>query len=499
MFKRVLIANRGEIAVRVMRTCREMGISPIAVFSEPDAKALHVRLADQAVPIGSAPARESYLVIDKILAAAKETGAEAIHPGYGFLSENAEFAEACSAAGIVFIGPPAAAIRAMGDKMVARHHMQAAKVPVVPGIHGGERGFANGEQALVAASKIGLPVMLKASAGGGGKGMRLVREESNFVAAFDAARREAMSAFGDDAVYLEKLVENPRHVEVQVMADNHGNALHFFERDCSIQRRHQKVIEETPCPVLDDTTRRKMGEVAVRAAKAVNYIGAGTVEYLYDVKTKQFFFLEMNTRLQVEHPITELCCGVDLVRLQLEVAAGQALSLRQEAIAPRGAAIECRIYAEDPIRFLPSPGTISALRVPSGPGVRDDSGVYAGNEISSHYDPMISKLSVWAPTRKHAVQRMRRALGEYVVGGIQTNLSFHRRVLTHPGFCDGEYDTGFIDSQAQALSPTTKEDLLAVAVAGIDAQRPRSSTQNPVDGESSCSGSAWRDAAHWRR
>ena len=497
MFKRVLIANRGEIAVRVMRTCRELGISPLAVYSAADTHALHVQSADEALPIGPAPAKESYLVAETILAAAKQLRADAIHPGYGFLSENASFAKACAEAGIVFIGPSPEAIASMGDKMVARHHMEEADVPVVPGSHGGPSGFATGEEALVAAREIGLPVMLKATAGGGGKGMRLVRRESEFVSAFDGARREALSAFGNGTVYLEKLIENPRHVEVQVMADGHGNAVHFFERDCSIQRRHQKVIEETPCPVLGEATRTKMGEVAVRAALAVDYRGAGTIEFLYDSASGEFYFLEMNTRLQVEHPITELCCGVDLVRLQLEIAAGGRLSIRQEDIRPRGAAIECRIYAEDPVTFLPSPGTIQALRTPAGPGIRDDSGVYEGAEITTNYDPMISKLSVWAETRPLAIARMQRALGEYLVGGINTNLPFHRKVLQHEAFGGGAYDTGFIAQHEKelGLAEASEADLLAVAVAAIDAQRE---TQRDRRTQQLQTSSAWRDAQRWR-
>jgi acetyl-CoA carboxylase biotin carboxylase subunit len=503
MFRRILVANRGEIAVRVMRTCREMGISPLAVYSEPDRRASHVRMADRAMAIGPAPSRESYLVIDKILDAARRMGADAIHPGYGFLAENADFARACDEAGIVFIGPDPGAINEMGDKMVARHRMEEAGVPVVPGDHGGPSGFDSGETALVAARRIGLPVMLKAAAGGGGKGMRLVSDEGDFIGAFDAARRESLSAFGNDTVYIEKFIENPRHVEVQVLADNHGHAVHLYERDCSVQRRHQKVIEETPCPVLDDATRRRMGEVAVRAARAVSYRGAGTVEFLYG-GAGQFYFLEMNTRLQVEHPITELCTGEDLAKHQILVADGQRLQLEQDRIHPRGAAIECRIYAEDPVRFLPSPGQIRTLRRPSGPGVRDDSGVYEGVTISPHYDPLISKLCVWAKNRPDAISRMQRALEEYQVVGIQTNLSFHRLVMRHPRFQGGEYDTGFIDANKEALTPPqTDPDTRVLAVAAIDAHhrvlqansRQSNNAGRPGGGEMS----AWRRAAAWRR
>ena len=497
MFKRILVANRGEIAVRVMRTCREMGISPLAVYSDADRAALHVRYADRAINIGPAPARESYLCMDKVLAAAKEMGADAIHPGYGFLSENAEFALACADAGIVFIGPDTHAINSMGDKMTARRHMEAAGVPVVPGHHGPEGGFPDGESALPMAREIGFPVMLKATAGGGGKGMRLVKGEKGFVRAFDAARREAIGAFGDGTVYIEKFVDNPRHVEVQVMADTHGNAVHLFERDCSVQRRHQKVIEETPCPVLDDETRHKMGQVAVRAAKAVNYRGAGTVEFLYG-GDGHFYFLEMNTRLQVEHPITELCTGQDLVRHQILVADGQVLELTQEQIVPRGAAIECRVYAEDPVRFLPSPGKIRILRLPGGPGIRDDGGVYEGVTITPYYDPLISKLCVWAQDRPQAIARMRRALSEYKVVGIKTNLSFHKLVMDHPAFCSGEYNTGFIDAYKDELLPVEPEaDLLAVAAATIAQSHKQARTEEGSQ-DSNAGPSPWQTSVRWR-
>ena len=502
MFKRILVANRGEIAVRVMRTCREMGIAPLAVFSEPDRSALHVRMAERAVNIGPAAARESYLAIDKVIDAARSMGADAIHPGYGFLAENSEFAAACERAGIVFIGPAPEAIDAMGDKMVARRRMEQAGVPVVPGDHGGANGFPDGESALRAARAIGLPVMLKATAGGGGKGMRLVSDEAEFIRAFDAARRESLAAFGNDTVYIEKFVENPRHVEVQVMADTHGAAVHLFERDCSVQRRHQKVIEETPCPVLDDDTRARMGEVAVRAARAVDYRGAGTVEFLYGGEGR-FYFLEMNTRLQVEHPITELCTGEDLVRHQILVADGQKLRLEQDLVRPRGAAIECRVYAEDPVRFLPSPGKISVLRTPAGPGIRDDSGVYEGAVISPHYDPLISKLCVWAHDRGAAIERMKRALSEYRVVGIQTNLAFHKLVMDHPAFRKGIYNTGFIDANKDALTVVDPEpDTLRLALAAVDAHLRTMSNGVPASAEhdgDAVMWSSWRQAARWRQ
>jgi acetyl-CoA carboxylase, biotin carboxylase subunit len=458
--KKILIANRGEIAVRVMRACRELGIKTVAIYSDADRAALHVRTADEAYPVGPPPARESYLDISKVLDAAKKSGADAIHPGYGFLSEKAEFARACADAGVIFIGPPADAIDAMGDKTRARKKMMDAGVPVVPGDNGsafGGRGFPSAEAALESAKKIGFPVMLKASAGGGGKGMRLVEDEKKFVAAYQGAQREAKSAFGDDAVYLEKAVLRPRHVEIQVFADAHGNTVHMFERDCSIQRRHQKVIEEAPSPAVTPELRAKMGEVAVRAASAVNYVGAGTCEFLL-AEDGSFYFLEMNTRLQVEHPVTEMITQRDLVRLQIAVANGEKLPFAQEDLKVHGAAIECRIYAEDPIKFLPSPGKIVQYRQPTGPYVRDDSGIYEGSEISVFYDPMISKLITWGATRAEALDRMERALMEYRVGGIKTNLAFHRRVLREGDFRAGKYSTAYIASHQELLGKPVSLD-----------------------------------------
>jgi acetyl-CoA carboxylase biotin carboxylase subunit len=493
--RKVLVANRGEIACRVIRACREAEIGTVAVFSEADRGALHVRMAGEAVAIGPAPARESYLVVDKILDAARRCGADAVHPGYGFLSENADFAEACAAAGITFIGPPAAAIRVMGGKTSARALMQAAGVPVVPGDNGaGGKGFASPAEAKAAAARIGYPVMLKAAAGGGGRGMRLVDGEDKLEAALAGARREALAAFGDDAVYLEKAIVRPRHIEIQVFGDEHGGAVHLYERDCSIQRRNQKVIEESPSPVLDDETRARMGEVAVRAARSVGYVGAGTIEMLFDNVARSFYFLEMNTRLQVEHPVTELVTGVDLVRWQLAVAQGEPLPLAQSQIPRRGAAIECRVYAEDSVRFLPSPGTITSLRVPGGPGIRDDSGVVAGSVISAHYDPMISKLCAWAETRPAAIDRMRRALGEYHVGGIRTNLGFHRQVMRHPAFGAGEYDTGFIDRHKADLTPPDADDVTAelAAIAAAVAADANGGTTDPTLALERRTPSRWR-------
>jgi acetyl-CoA carboxylase, biotin carboxylase subunit len=471
--RRVLVANRGEIAVRVMRTCKERGIETVAVYSEVDRLALHVQLADFAVSLGPAPARDSYLRIDKILAAARVTGADAVHPGYGFLSENDEFAAACAGAGLTFIGPPVEAIRKMGHKTLARQTVAAAGTPVVPGNNGvGGRGFATAEQAVAAADEIGFPVLIKAASGGGGKGMRLVANRADLPAAFDGARREAGAAFGDDTVYLERAIIRPRHIEIQIFGDSHGNVVYLGERDCSIQRRHQKVVEEAPSPAVGATLRAQMGAAAVAAARAVDYVGAGTCEFLLG-EDGGFYFLEMNTRLQVEHPVTEMIFGVDLVSWQLDVAEGKPVPLSQQELdlRRRGHSIECRIYAEDPIKFLPSPGKITHLRVPDGPWVRNDSGCYEGAEIPVHYDPMISKLVVWGPDRAAAVARMRRALDEYHVAGIETNLPFHRRCLRHPSFVAGEYDTGFIARHAAELIPSAsaQERQIAIATSAVDA------------------------------
>jgi acetyl-CoA carboxylase, biotin carboxylase subunit len=494
-FRKILIANRGEIACRVMRACRELGIGTVAVYSDADREALHVRMADEAVPLGPAPARESYLVVEKLVGAVRATGADAVHPGYGFLSENAEFAAAIAAAGAVFIGPPPDAIRAMGGKTSARALMQAAGVPVVPGDNGpGGKGFATAAEARVAAEAIGYPILLKAAAGGGGRGMRLVDAPDKLEAALAGARREAKAAFADDAVYLEKAIVQPRHVEIQVFGDQHGNVVHLYERDCSIQRRNQKVIEEAPSPALDPELRARMGDVAVRAARSVGYVGAGTVEMLFDARARSFYFLEMNTRLQVEHPVTELVTGVDLVRWQIAVAQGAALPMAQDEIPRRGAAIECRVYAEDPVKFLPSPGTITSLRVPAGPGVRDDSGVAVGSVISVHYDPMISKLCTHAATREEAVARMRRALAEYHVGGIRTNLAFHRRVMRHPAFLAGDYDTSFIERYRAELAPPLADADTAecAAIAAALAARAAGVGAGPKLDTTEVQPSAWR-------
>ncbi len=465
MFKKVLVANRGEIAVRVMRTLREMGIRTVTVFSDPDRTALHTLMADEAYPLGGTTSAESYLRGEKIVEVARRSGAEAIHPGYGFLSENADFAELCRKNGIVFIGPPPSAIRRMGDKVTSREIMTAAGVPVVPGFD--KPGMTEAD-VLAFAEKVGFKVMIKASAGGGGKGMRKVNAAEELTKALRAARSEAGSSFGDDHVYVEKFVEHPRHIEIQVLADDHGNVIYLGERDCSIQRRHQKVIEEAPSPFVTPEMRRKMGETAVQATRAADYRNAGTVEFLVD-KNRNFYFLEMNTRLQVEHPVTEWITGLDLVTEQLRIAAGEAISVKQEDVRLTGHAVECRIYAEDPENnFMPSPGRIQRLSTPAGPGIRDDSGIYQGGEISVYYDPLISKLTVFAPNREMAIRRMCRALSEYIVAGIKTNIAFHRKVLNHPEFVSGDHDTTFVERHIDELMQrATGDDPLAIVAAAV--------------------------------
>ncbi len=441
MFKKVLVANRGEIAVRILRACEERGLRTVTVYSEPDRTALHVRYAEEAYCIGPAPATESYLRIDRILDVAKKAGADAIHPGYGFLAENPEFARACRDAGITFIGPPPEAIEAMGDKVQARKTMKAAGVPVVPGTDDN----ISDEEAVAAAHELGFPVLIKAAAGGGGKGMRLVQSAEELPRALAAARREAKAAFGDDRVYLEKVIEPARHIEVQILADQHGNVIHLGERECSIQRRHQKLIEEAPSPAVDEALRSRLGEVAVRAARAVGYTNAGTVEFLLDPEGN-FYFLEMNTRLQVEHPVTEMVTGVDIVKEQLAIAAGRRLRWRQEDIHIKGWAIECRITAEDPFNnFMPTGGVVTYLKEPTGPGVRVESSLYEGMEVSLHYDPMVAKLIVWGETRAEAILRMRRALEEYRIGGIKTIIPFHIQVMNSAQFIGGQLSTRFVE------------------------------------------------------
>jgi acetyl-CoA carboxylase biotin carboxylase subunit len=442
MIRKILIANRGEIAVRIIRAARELGIQTVAVFSEADRDALFVRYADQSVCIGPPPLAESYLFYQNILAAAKSTGVDAIHPGYGFLAENAMFAEACRAVNVLFIGPHPQAIRRMGDKATAKRLMKEAGVPTVPGSDGIVESAAS---ARVLAAEIGYPVVIKATAGGGGRGMRIVHEEKELENAFSAAVSEARQAFGDAGVYVEKLIQEPKHVEIQVLGDKHGQALHLFERDCSIQRRYQKLLEEAPSPVLDEATRAGMGRIAVAAAQAVRYDSVGTVEFIFDVRSKQFYFIEMNTRIQVEHPVTEMITGVDLLKSQILVADGDRLTLRQEDIAIDGHAIECRINAEDPQKgFLPQTGTLSQYIVPGGPGVRVDAGVYPGYTIPPFYDSLIAKLVVWGATRKEAITRMQRALREFIVEGVATTIPFHQQILQHPDFHRGAYTTDFI-------------------------------------------------------
>jgi len=488
----VLVANRGEIAVRVIRACRELGVQAVAVYSEPDRTALHVRQADLAYAIGPAPASESYLCIDKLLAVARESGAEAVHPGYGFLAERAGFARACAEAGLVFIGPSAAAIEAMGDKLEARRRMIAAGVPVVPG---SEQPVESDAEVERLAAEFGFPVMLKAAGGGGGKGMRLVGTREELKSALRGARSEAKSAFGDDRIYVEKAIVRPRHVEVQVLGDTHGHVLHLYERECSIQRRHQKVIEESPSLAVDQKTREQMGRVAVQAAKTVDYVGAGTVEFLVDPE-RHFYFLEMNTRIQVEHPITEAVTGVDLVKAQIEIAAGRPLRLRQQDVVQRGWAIECRIYAEDPDNnFLPAPGRIEVLRVPSGIGIRDDSGVYEGFEVSTFYDPMISKLIAWGTDREEAIGRMLRALSEYTVVGPIANVAFHRWALEHPAFRAGDIDTGFIARHFRAAAPDAADDLPVIGAAIAAVSRLDGAPSRPGASPPGLAPSRWRTLA----
>ncbi|HLY56343.1 MAG TPA: acetyl-CoA carboxylase biotin carboxylase subunit, partial [Stellaceae bacterium] len=450
MFSSLLIANRGEIAVRVMRTARRLGLRTIAVYSEADAKARHVEAADEAWPIGKAPARESYLAIPRIIEAAQRSGAEAIHPGYGFLSENAAFAESCAAAGIVFVGPPADAIRLMGSKSAAKALMERSGVPLVPGYHREDQGLTLLESE---AARIGYPVLIKASAGGGGKGMRIVERAEDFAAALASAKREAASAFGDDRVLIERYLTRPRHIEIQVFADSHGNVVSLFERDCSIQRRHQKIVEEAPAPGMDPARRRAMGEAACAAARAVGYRGAGTVEFI--AEGGEFYFMEMNTRLQVEHPVTEAITGQDLVEWQLRVAAGEPLPLRQEELTISGHAIEVRVYAEDPARdFAPSTGLLAHLvEPPQDANTRIDSGVLAGDAISIHYDPMIAKLIVHGRDRDDAVRRLARALGEYEIVGVATNLAFLSAIAAHPAYREAAVDTGFIARHHDELFP----------------------------------------------
>ncbi len=441
MFHKILIANRGEIALRIIRACKELGIKTVAVHSDVDREGLHVKMADESICIGPAPSIASYLNMKAIISAAEVTDADAIHPGYGFLSENAEFAEICANCGITFIGPSPESMRLMGDKISARQTVIKAGVPILPGT---TEGVKSAEEAKKIAAKIGYPVIIKATAGGGGRGMKVVHSPASLANAFAAARSEAQAGFGNPEVYIEKFCERPRHVEIQILGDKHGNVIHLGERDCSIQRRHQKLLEEAPCPVLTPATRKKMGECAVAAAKAVNYYSAGTMEFLLD-QSGDFYFMEMNTRVQVEHPVTEMITGIDIVKEQIRVAAGQKLRYKQSEVKFHGHSIECRINAEDPVKFTPSPGKIDGYHTPGGLGVRVDSAVYDQYRVLPHYDSMIAKLIVHADTREEAIRRMARALDEYIIEGIKTTIPLHKRIMNNKEFIEGAVDTGFME------------------------------------------------------
>jgi acetyl-CoA carboxylase biotin carboxylase subunit len=499
MFQKVLVANRGEIAVRIIRACREVGISTVAVYSEADRQALHVRYADEAYLLGPAQSRESYLRGDKIIDIAHKSGADAVHPGYGFLAEREDFAAACADAGLVFIGPKPSSIAAMGDKAVARATVTKAGVAVVPGTEG--VGNLSDEDLLSIAPKIGFPLLIKATAGGGGKGMREVNNIEEMPQLLQAARREAEASFGDGNVYLEKLVEGARHIEIQILADQQGHVIHLNERECSIQRRHQKLIEEAPSPFADDDLRQRMGKVAVKAAQAVDYVNAGTIEFLVD-KDRNFYFLEMNTRLQVEHPITELVTGVDIVKEQIRIARGRQLSYKQKDVKINGAALECRINAEDPYNnFMPSTGKITHSLLPTGPGVRVDTGVYPGFEISPYYDPMISKLIVWGDTRAQAILRMRRALEEYRIVGVRTNIPFHQTMMDSARFLGGQYDTRFVEErfslQENDESREANREIAAIMATLVAHQQTERSAQFVMRNERDTSN--WKWVGRWER
>ena len=485
---KILIANRGEIALRVIRACHDLGITAVTVYSEIDRLSQHVLLADEAYCIGPAPAAESYLRADKIMEIANKCKADAVHPGYGFLAENGDFAENCTENGIIFIGPPAAAMRSMGSKTEARAIMARAGVPIVPG----GTGIEDVEEAVREAESIGYPVMIKAAFGGGGKGMRVVSDEKSLRSGIESASREAQSAFGNGTVYLEKFLENPRHIEIQIFADSLGNAIHLGERECSIQRRHQKVIEESPSVTIDETTRQRMGEAAVKAALACGYLNAGTVEFMYS--NGDFFFLEMNTRLQVEHPVTELVYALDLVKEQIRVAEGAPLSISQDEIKRQGHAIECRIYSEDE-NFLPDTGILTDYIVPQGPGVRVDGGVALGNEISVHYDPMIAKLLTWGEDRNTAIVRMKRALQEYRIAGVKTTIPFCLAVMDHPAFISGDYSTGFVSQFSISGRQEPPESVLKAMAAAASlwhiGSKAKSIVKIKFDGEGKSTVSGW--------
>ncbi len=495
MFNKVLIANRGEIAVRIIRACNEMGIKTVAIFSDIDRKALHVRLADEAYSVGPAQAAQSYLNMEKIIEVAKESGAEAIHPGYGFFAENYEFVKRVESEGLVFIGPPAEAVKLLGDKVAARKTMKNSGVPIVPGT---EVEIGSDDQGASIAESVGFPILIKAVGGGGGKGMRIVREKSELKSALRAASSEAKSAFADPRIYMEKYLERPRHVEIQILADKFGNVIHLGERECSIQRRHQKVIEESPSPVVDEKMRKAMGETAVTATKASGYVNAGTIEFLVE-SDRNFYFLESNTRLQVEHPVTEMVTGIDLAKEQLRIASGSRLSYKQEDIKWRGSAIECRIYAEDPENnFLPSTGVVHSYWEPAGPGIRVDSGLYEGAEVSLFYDPLISKLLAWGENRAEAIDRMKRALSEYRISGVATTIPFHLKVMENQKFQKGNIHTHFIEEEFEKeklLEVEDKDELLkAVAVfsALLDYQEKRK--VSPVLSKTKSKESPWKIA-----
>ncbi len=494
--KRVLVANRGEIALRIIRACHEEGLEAVAVYSDADRLSPHVRAANRAVHLGAAPASESYLNIPKLIAAAKDTGCQAVHPGYGFLSERAPFSAAVRDAGLTFVGPSPEAIKAMGDKTEARRRMQHAGVPIVPGL---TTPLKDAGEAAREAQRIGFPVLFKAAAGGGGKGMRLVRSAAEAESAFEAARSEAQKAFGDGAVYIEKYIEQPRHVEIQILGDAHGRVVALGERECSIQRRHQKLIEESPSVAVSPALRRRMGDAATAAASSVGYVGAGTIEFLL-ASNGEFYFLEMNTRIQVEHPVTELVFGVDLVREQLSIAMGHPMRVHRGALEPRGHAIECRITSEDPFNgFLPATGVVKYLRIPSGPGVRWDGGVEAGNEVTLHYDPLIAKLIVWGENREVALARMGRALRELVIVGLPTSQAFHLRVLADPDFRSGAIDIGYLDRKSESLLAAPLSDALMKPVAVVaamlaDERRSGHAAESTAPG-SRLPTSPWLDAA----
>ena len=493
-FDKLLIANRGEIAMRILRAARELGIATVAVYSDADRNAPHVRFADEAYYIGPPPARDSYLVVEKLLDVAHRSGAGAIHPGYGFLAERETFAQACADAGIVFVGPPARAIGIMGDKLMARSRVIAAGVPVVPGTTPGQ----SDAEMSAAAREMGFPVLVKAAAGGGGKGMRPVRTADGLDDAFASARREAKAAFGDDTVYIEKMIVEARHIEIQLLADSHGNTIYLGERECSLQRRHQKLIEEAPSFVVDADLRRRMGDVAVAAARSVNYVNAGTIEFLLD-RDRNFYFLEMNTRVQVEHPVTELVTGIDIVQEQLRIARGRRLRLRQEDVVINGWAIECRINAEDPYNsYLPSTGVITSVQLPTGPGVRVDTGVFEGNEISPYYDSMISKLICYGETRGEAVLRMRRALEEYRIMGVKTNIPFHQHMMDSHRFMSGQFDTKFVEDRF-SMDDRAAEHALEAALLATLAAHEQSQRAAQLVAPGARDTSNWKWYSRWER